>query len=78
MMTEFLAEVLFESLAERQREAMAKGWPSLPDWVFCSEVGTAPTPRKVARVWERVRRRAQKKGVRRLKLRCARHTWATM
>jgi integrase len=77
MMTESLADTLFELLSDRQKEALAKGWPTAPDWVFCSEVGSAPNPRNVARVWERVRRRAQKKGVRPLKLHCARHTWAT-
>jgi len=46
--------------------------------VFCSEAGTQPDPRNVERVWGRVRRRAQKFGVRPLKLHCARHTWATM
>ena len=56
---------------------MAKGWAEVPEWVFCSEVRSAPDPRNVARVWGRVRRRAQKKGVRPLKLHCARHTWAT-
>ncbi len=29
-------------------------------------------------VWQRVRRRAQKEGVRPLKLHCARHTWASL
>ncbi len=37
-----------------------------------------PDPSNVDRVWRRVRRRAQKQGVRPLKLHCARHTWATM
>jgi hypothetical protein len=41
-------------------------------------VGTAWEPRNVARIWERVRRRAHKEGVRPLKLHCARHTWATL
>jgi hypothetical protein len=49
----------------------------LAEWVFSSEVGTAPEPRNVERVWGRVRRRAQKQGVRPLKLHCARYTWAT-
>ena len=31
----------------------------------------------VDRVWQRLRRRAQKAGIRPLKLHCARHTWAT-
>ena len=77
MMTESLTQVMFDLLAERQRESLNKGWASVPEWVFCSEVGTAPNPRNIARVWGRVRRRAQKKGVRPLKLHCARHTWAT-
>jgi len=37
-----------------------------------------PNPRNVERVWQRVRRKAQKAGVRPLKLRCGRHTWATL
>ena len=37
-----------------------------------------PNPANIDRVWRRVRRRAQKRGVRPLKLHCARHTWATM
>ena len=76
-MTVSLAEEMFELFAERRKEALTKGWPELPEWVFCSETGTAPSPRNVSRVWDRVRRRAQKKGVRPLKLHCARHTWAT-
>ena len=34
-------------------------------------------PRNVERVWQRVRRRAQKRGVRPLKLHCTRHSWAS-
>jgi integrase len=49
----------------------------VPEWVFCSETGTHPDPRNVERVWGRVRRRAQKQGIRPLKLHRARHTWAT-
>jgi hypothetical protein len=48
MMTESLAEVLFELLGERQKESLAKGWPAVPDWVFCSEVSTAPWDVKIA------------------------------
>ncbi len=73
-----LAAELFDVFAARRREALAYGWPEIPKWVFCSEVGTAPSPRNVERVWYRVRRRAQKVGVRPLKLHCTRHTWATM
>jgi hypothetical protein len=77
-MAESLALELFDLLAVRRQEAMANGWPELPEWVFCSEAGTAPEPGNVDRVWRRVRRRAAKEGVRPLKLHCARHTWATM
>ena len=64
------------SLSEDQQRT---GQPrEVPPWVFCSETGTAPDPRNVERVWYRVRRRAQKQGVRPLKLHSARHTWATM
>ena len=78
VIAESLALELFDLVAVRQRESMAKGWPELPEWVFCSEAGTAPEPGNVDRVWRRVRRRAAKEGVRPLKLHCARHTWATM
>ena len=40
--------------------------------------GTAPLERNFERVWYRVRRRAQKQGVRPLKLHCTRHTWASL
>jgi integrase len=73
-----LAETLFDLLGERRRQCIAKGWREVPEWVFCSEVGTAWGPRNVIRIWERVRRRAHKEGVRPLKLHCARHTWATL
>ncbi len=77
-MTASLAVELFDVLTIRRRETLARGWPELPDWVFCSQVGSAPSPRNLSRVWDRVRRRAQKEGVRPLKLHCTRHTWATM
>jgi integrase len=73
-----LSEALLDLLAVRHREAMERGWPEVPEWVFCSESGTAPDERNCERVWYRVRRRAQKAGVRPLKLHTARHTYATM
>jgi integrase len=76
-MTAGLAEELFDVLTSRRREQLSRGWPEIPPWVFCSETGTSPNPSNVERVWRRVRRRAQKLGVRSLKLHCARHTWAT-
>jgi len=49
----------------------------VPEWVFCSEVGGAPDASNTVRRWLRLRRRAQKHGVRPFKLHCTRHTWAT-
>ena len=72
-----LASTLFDWLVRRRQECLARGWPEVPEWVFCSETGTRPDARNTERVWQRVRRRAQKRGVRPLKLHCARHTWAT-
>ena len=43
-----------------------------------SQAGTPTLERNLERVWYRVRRRAQKRGVRPLKLHCARHTWASL
>jgi integrase len=51
----------------------------LSQWrVFCSEAGTPLDERNVTRTWERVRRRAQKAGVRPLKLHTTRHTFASL
>ncbi len=76
-MTASLAEELFDLLALRRRQQLGKGWEEVPVWVFASETGSAPDPSNVERAWRRVRRRAQKVGVRSLKLHCAGHTWAT-
>jgi integrase len=75
--TPTLAETLFDLLAERRREALRRGWAEIPEWVFCSETGTCLEPRNVERVWQRVRRRAQKCGIRPLKLHSTRHSWAS-
>ena len=77
ILTEALAEVFFDLYAERRKEALSRGWKEIPEWVFCSETGTAPDPSNVERCWRRVKRRAQKERVRPLKLHCTRHTWAT-
>jgi len=77
-MTPSLASDLFDVLTARRREALANGWADAPEWVFVSETGTSLDPANVERMWRRVRRRAQKHGVRPLKLHAARHTWATL
>jgi integrase len=73
-----LAEELLDLLALRHRELIERGWREVPAWVFCSETGGAPDERNCERVWYRVRRRAQKLGVRPLKLHTARHTYASL
>lgn len=77
VMTSRLEESLFDLLTDLNQARIKKGWPEVPEWVFCSGTGTAPDPRNVERVWYRVRRRAQKEGVRPLPLHSARHSWAT-
>ncbi len=77
-MTETLTLELFNLLGLRRREMVNKGWREVPEWVFCSGTGTAPEERNFERLWYRLRRRAQKQGVRPLKLHSTRHTWATL
>jgi integrase len=77
-MTESLTTELFELLAFRRRQVLARGWKDTPDWVFCSDVGSSIDPRNFSRIWERLRRRAQAEGIRPLKLHATRHTWASM
>jgi integrase len=69
-----LGSELIDLVGQRRREALAHRWPDVPEWVFCSQAGTAPDAANVDRVWQRLRRRAQKVGIRPLKLHCARHT----
>ncbi len=86
-----LASALLDLLALRRAESIRWRWPAVPEWVFCSEPehvegkkreeregGGGPIDeRNFERSWQRVRRRAQKAGVRPLKLHCARHTYAS-
>jgi hypothetical protein len=67
-----------ERVSGRSLSESAGGRPDVPPWVFCSQVGTPLDERNVTRSWYRVRRRAQKDGVRPLKLHAARHTYATL
>jgi len=57
---------------------LERGWRAVPEWAFCSQVGTATQERNFERVWFRVRRKAQKQGVRPLRLHCTRHTFASL
>ncbi len=73
-----VGSLLLDLLGTRRREALAKGWPEIPDWVFPGETGNPIDVNNFERTWRRLRRRAQKEGVRPLKLHCTRHTWASM
>jgi integrase len=76
-MTDTLASELFDVLALRRRETLERGWPEVPEWVFCSIAGTAWDDSNLDSIWRRLRRRAQQEGVRPLRLHDLRHTWAT-
>jgi integrase len=73
-----LASELFDLLAERRKQVVHRGWQSVPVWVFCALDGDSWVERHFSRFWERLRRRAQKDGVRPLRLHATRHTWATL
>ena len=73
-----LASSLFDLMADRRRECLHRGGAEVPEPVFCSEVGTPIDERNVTRSWDRLRRGAQKHGVRPLKLHTARHTFASL
>src|SRR5262245_44794065 len=86
-----LASALLDLLALRRQQSIRWRWREVPEWVFCSEPehvegkkqeervggGGAMDERNFERSWQRVRRRAHKRGVRPLKLHCARHTYAS-
>jgi len=78
LMPPTLASSLFDLLAQRRIQVLQRGWREVPPWVFCSEAGTPLDERNVTRSWDRVRRRAQKVGVRPLRLHDARHTFASL
>jgi Phage integrase family len=73
-----LSEILRELLAARRRECLERGWAAVPEFVFCSAVGGPLEERNVTRSWYRLRRKAQAKSVRPLRLHDARHTYASL
>ena len=72
-----VASRLLDLLGSRRREAIGRGWKEVPEWVFPSETSKPLDVNNFERTWRRLRRRAQKEGVRPLKLHCTRHTWAS-
>jgi integrase len=73
-----LSEVLKALLSKRRQTALSGRWKTTPDFVFCSETGGPLDERNVTRSWARLRRKAQKAGVRPLRLHDARHTFASL
>jgi len=73
-----LASLLIDVLADRRRESLSQGWPEVPEWVFPNQGGGLWDQDNFERSWRRVRRKAQKEGVRPLRLHCTRHTWASL
>jgi hypothetical protein len=73
-----LASVLRDLLSERRRQCLSQKWAEVPELVFCSETGGPLDERNINRSWGRVRRKAQKRGVRPLRLHDARHTFASI
>jgi Phage integrase family len=50
----------------------------VPEWIIPAETGAPLDENNFERTWRSLRRRAQKAGVRPLKLHCTRHTWASL
>ncbi len=69
-----LAHVLQRLHVERKAEALKRGWPTVPKWVFCSEAGTPLDLSNVTKAWRRVLKKANLPAFRLYDLR---HTYAT-
>ena len=71
-----LLQALTDLQTERQLEAAANGWPQIPDWVFCNEVGGLLEPDNLRRrVFASLLKAA---GLRRIRFHDLRHTFASL
>ncbi len=71
-----LAQALKDLYLERQLEAAAKGWPEIPLWVFCNEVGGLLHPHNLRdRVFYHLLKAA---GLRKVRFHDLRHTFASL
>ncbi len=73
-----LAAIFHDLFAQRRRECLTRGWGNVPEFIFCSETGGLLDERNVTRAWGRLRRKAQRHGVRPLRLHDCRHTFASL
>ena len=72
-----LCIAMLERHRERRGEVAVTQLHAPPEWVFPSPRGKLWKERNLERAWYRLRARAQQRGVRPLKLHCARHTFIT-
>jgi len=71
-----LAETLKALLISRKAETLRKGWPQVPDWVFCSEEGG---PLDGDNLRHRVfYKTLAKTGLRRIRFHDLRHSFASL
>jgi len=70
-----LVHGLVVPFVERKEETLRKGWPEVPDWVFCSETGTSRHKSDFERrVFHKLLAKA---GLRRVRFHDFRHTFAS-
>jgi integrase len=67
-----------KNAAERAIESDGDSEPQVPEFIFVSRTGGFLDERNVTRSWHRVRREAERHGVRPLRLHDARHTFASL
>ena len=53
-MSQQLARTLLRLQMDRKPEALRRGWPELPPWIFCSDAGTPLNPANVDKAFKRV------------------------
>ena len=75
-MSRELMQALKDLYTERQLEAVANGWASVPEWVFCNEMGGLLHPDHLRKqVFYKLLRRS---GLRRIRFHDLRHTFASL
>jgi integrase len=53
-MSDQLANHLLRLHVERKTETLTRGWPEVPPWIFCTEVGTPLDDSKVRKVFSKI------------------------